>query len=127
MKWTTAGLLGLLAPLALGAPIAQKDEGADEVIQPVAPASGYIITLKPGIESNVSATHLAWASDLQRRTLAKRQEPEGDLKTFDLFDFHGYAGVFDEETIAEIEASDEVGIRILSLTHDTETVIGCSR
>lgn len=111
MKWTTATtFLGLLAPyLASGAPVAQKDEAADQpVVQPVEPATGYIITLKPGIAANESATHIAWAGDLQRRGLVRRQESVQDLKAFDLFDFHGYAGVFDEETIAEIEASEEV-------------------
>lgn len=111
MKWTTATtFLGLLAPyLTSGAPLAQKDETADQpVVQPVEPATGYIITLKPGIAANESATHIAWAGDLQRRGLAKRQEADQDIKTFDLFDFHGYAGVFDDETIAEIEGSEEV-------------------
>lgn len=111
MKWTTTTtFLGLLAPfLVAGAPVAQKDKAYDEpVYQPVEPATGYIITLKPGIAVNESATHIAWAGDLQRRGLVKRQEDDQDLKTFDLFDYKGYAGVFDEETIAEIEASDEV-------------------
>lgn len=109
MKWTTTAAL-LFAPLlASAAPVAQKDQSGDvPVNQPVEPATGYIVTLKPGIAVNESATHIAWAGDLQRRGLAKRQEPEEDLKTFDLFEFQGYAGVFDEETIAEIEASDEV-------------------
>jgi hypothetical protein len=111
MKWTTrTAWLGLLAPLlAAGAPLAQKNDAHDApVVQPVEPATGYIITLKPGIAANESATHLAWAGDLQRRGLIKRQEEGEDLKTFDLFDYKGYAGVFDEETIAEIESSDEV-------------------
>ena len=111
MKWTTTtAFLGLLAPfLVAGAPVAQKDKAHDEpIVQPVEPATGYIITLKSGIAANDSATHLAWAGDLQRRGLVKRQEEAQDLKTFDLFDYQGYAGVFDEETIAEIQASDEV-------------------
>jgi oryzin len=111
MKWTTkTTLLGLLAPLLVaGAPLAQKDTAKDApVVQPVEPATGYIVTLKPGIAAN-----LAWAGDLQRRGLVKRQEEGQDLKTFDLFDYHGYAGVFDEETIAEIEASEEVRHSIL--------------
>lgn len=110
MKWTSAAtFLGLLAPhLASGAPIAQSDDPDAPVVQPVEPATGYIITLKPGIAANESQTHIAWAGDLQRRGLAKRQEADQDLKTYDLFDFHGYAGVFDDETIAEIEASEEV-------------------
>lgn len=110
MKWTTrAAILGLLAPfLASTAPVAQKDQANDEpIVQPVEPGTGYIVTLKAGIAVNESATHLAWAGDLQRRGLVKRQEEDQDLKTFDLFDYQGYAGVFDEETIAEIEASDE--------------------
>lgn len=110
MKWTSAAtFLGLLAPhLASGAPIAQSDDPDQPVVQPVEPATGYIITLKQGIAANESQTHIAWAGGLQRRGLAKRQEPDQDLKTYDLFDFHGYAGVFDDDTIAEIEASEEV-------------------
>lgn len=111
MKWNTrTAFLGLLAPfMVAGAPIAQKDTGKDQpVVQPAEPAAGYIVTLKAGIAANESATHLAWAGDLQRRGLVKRQEEDQGLKTFDLFDYHGYAGIFDEQTIAEIEASEEV-------------------
>ena len=109
MKWTTAtSLLSLLPFLASAAPVAQKDASDLPVTQPVQPAQGYIITLKPGIAVNESETHLAWVGDLQRRGLARRQENGEDLKTFDLFSFQGYAGVFDDETISEIAASDEV-------------------
>lgn len=106
MKWAASpALLGLLAPLlALAAPVAQSDK----VVQPVEPAQGYIITLKPGVTVNESATHIAWAGDLQRRGLTRRQEAAEDLKTFDLYDFQGYAGVFDESTIAEIASSEDV-------------------
>ena len=124
MKWTaSATVFGLLAPLlASGAPVAQQDGAADTpVVQPAEPTTGYIVTLKPGIAANESATHIAWAGDLQRRGLVKRQEADQELKTFDLFDYKGYAGVFDEETIAEIEASDEVRLPtdlISQLTED---------
>lgn len=109
MKWTTApAFLGLIAPfLVVGAPVAQQGNDAP-VVQPVEPAASYIVTLKPGVDVNVSASHIDWARDLHRRSLAKRQESEEDLKTFDLFDYQGYAGTFDEETLAEIQASDDV-------------------
>jgi hypothetical protein len=106
----TTALVGLLAPfLATGAPIAQNNTGDDApVSQPVEPAGAYIVTLKSGIEPAASLSHMTWAGDLHRRGLAKRQEEGDDLKTFDLFEFKGYAGLFDEEALAEIEASDDV-------------------
>jgi hypothetical protein len=115
MKWTTSTtFLSVLAPfLAAGAPVPQDAP----VIQPVEPASSYIITLKPGVDVNASATHISWAGDLQRRSLAKRQEQDQELKTFDLFDFKGYAGVFDDDTLAEIEASDEVSYLPVTAKH----------
>jgi hypothetical protein len=111
-------LSGLLAPfLATGAPIAQNDISSDiPVLQPVEPAGAYIVTLKANIEPSASASHMTWAGDLHRRGLTKRQEEGDDLKTFDLFEFKGYAGVFDEEALAEIEASDDVGAPSTSTT-----------
>jgi hypothetical protein len=109
MKWSTAFLLVVAPLLGAGAPVAQEDGNSDVPIsQPTVPATGYIVSLKSGIAADASASHMAWAGDLQRRALAKRQEPEEDLKTFNLFDFQGYAGVFDAETVAEIQARDEV-------------------
>lgn len=110
MKWTSTAVIGLLAPfLVFGAPIAPEKRDANEPgVEPVAPAGSYIVTLKSGIETNTSAAHIAWAGDLHRRGLVRRQEPETEIKTFDVFDFHGYAGTFDAEAISAIEASEDV-------------------
>jgi hypothetical protein len=106
MKWTaTMAVAGLLtASNVLAAPIAQSEEDLP-VVQPVMPSQSYIVTLKPGAQMNES---VAWASGLQRRGLARRQETGEDIKTFNLFEFQGYAGTFDEAEAAEIEAQDDV-------------------
>lgn len=101
----SVAVLSAIAGLAMAAPVPQ-----DAV---AAPATKYIITLKPGIDPEVGIQHINWAGDLHRRGIYRREENgtvEEDLKVFKVADFNAYAGSFDEETIAQLKASDEVSL-----------------
>lgn len=99
-------VLSAIASLAMAAPVAQ-----DAAVAPA--TTKYIITLKPGIDPEVGIQHINWAGDLHRRGIYRREENgtvEEDLKVFKVADFNAYAGSFDEETIAQLKASDEVSL-----------------
>lgn len=100
----SVAVLSAIAGLAMAAPVPQ-----DAVAAPA--TTKYIITLKPGIDPEIGISHINYASDLHRRGIYRRQENgtvEEELKVIKVADFNAYAGAFDEETIAELRASDEV-------------------
>ncbi|KAK0744597.1 peptidase S8/S53 domain-containing protein [Apiosordaria backusii] len=90
----------LYVGLTLALPVLKRD-------QPVPIPGKYIITLKPGVAPSHIKTHLSWVKDVHARSLSRRDE-SGIEKVYDALDFHGYAGFFDEGTIAQIRASDDV-------------------
>lgn len=99
-------VLSAIAGMAMAAPVSQ-----DAVAAPA--TTKYIITLKPGIDPEVGIQHINWAGDLHRRGIYRREENdtvEEDLKVFKVADFNAYAGSFDEETIAQLKASNEVSL-----------------
>lgn len=103
----SVAIFSALASLAIAAPLPQDNA-------PSASTTKYIVTLKPGVEADVSVQHIEWAGDLHRRGIYRRQENgtvDEDLKVFKVADFNAYAGSFDEETIAQIKASSEVCCR----------------
>lgn len=95
-----AVLLGALLPAVLGAPtsITKKDD--------IIPGK-FIVTLKPGVDAAAAEAHLNWASDVHKRSFAKRNTA-GIEKKFDIKNWKAYAGEFDEATIAEIKANPDV-------------------
>lgn len=95
-----AVFLGALLPavLAAPAPITKKDD--------VIPGK-FIVTLKPGVDAAAAEAHLNWATDVHKRSFAKR-DTAGIEKKFAIKDWKAYAGEFDEATIAEIKASPDV-------------------
>jgi oryzin len=92
-------LVGILPVLAL--PV--LDSRAANVV----PGS-YIITLKQGITRRDVDSHLSWVDDVHARSLTRR-DTTGVNKLFTISDsFRAYSGSFDESTIQQIEASDQV-------------------
>ncbi|SPO01646.1 related to Alkaline proteinase [Cephalotrichum gorgonifer] len=89
--------LGLLLGAFLGQVAAAPAPAAAVV------ADKYIITLKSDVSSVDS--HVSWAANVHSRSIQKRGS--GVDKVWNKH-FKGYSGQFDEETIEEIRASDEV-------------------
>ncbi|KAJ4118943.1 proteinase B [Fusarium equiseti] len=92
--------LAALLPAVLAAPTEKRQELTS------APDK-YIITLKPeAAEAKVEA-HMAWVTDVHRRSLGKR-DTSGVEKKFNISSWNAYSGEFDDATIAEIKKSPEV-------------------
>lgn len=88
---------GALLPLVNAAPVANP-------VQPRAIPGKYIVTLK---ETADVESHLGWVKDVHARSLGRR-DLAGVEKTFNISDFNGYSGAFDDATIEEIKANDAV-------------------
>ncbi|KAK0662113.1 peptidase S8/S53 domain-containing protein [Cercophora samala] len=88
----------LYVGLTIALPVIKRDE-------PVAIPGKYIVTLKPG--ASHFKTHLSWVKDVHARSLWRRDE-SGIEKVYEAHGYHGYAGSFDEDTIAQIRASEDV-------------------
>ena len=92
--------LGALLPAALAAPTTKRSD--------VIPGK-YIVTLKEGVDAAAAESHISWVSDVHKRGLGKR-DTAGVEKTYDIKDWHAYAGEFDDATIAEIKANPDVSM-----------------
>ncbi|KAJ4360362.1 proteinase B [Didymosphaeria variabile] len=90
-----AFLFGAVLPTALAAPVTKQSD----VIE-----GKYIITLKPEAEVQIQVN---WVNDVHKRSFAKR-DTAGVEHTYDIKTFKGYAGEFDENTLAEIKANPNV-------------------
>ncbi|KAM5352866.1 hypothetical protein ACJ41O_005588 [Fusarium nematophilum] len=105
-------LLAIL-PAVLAAP--KPRQGSDIV------EGKYIITLKPSVIEPQVEDHISWVSDIHSRSLHRRDESGVDKVWTDTF--KGYSGEFDDETIKEIEASDDVisvePVRVIELFQQT--------
>ncbi|KAI3390566.1 hypothetical protein diail_9190 [Diaporthe ilicicola] len=88
---------GALLPFANAAPVASSHQAR-------AIPNKYIVTLK---ETADVESHLGWVKDVHARSLGRR-DLSGVEKTFNISDFNGYSGAFDDATIEEIKASDAV-------------------
>lgn len=76
-----------------------------------APANnnGYIITLKKDIAATGVESHIEWVNHVHARSLGRRDlNLAGVEKTYNVGNFHGYAGAFDAATIAEIRNNPDV-------------------
>jgi oryzin len=92
-----------LVAAALAAPLARGTPRAGSVVP-----NSYIVTLKPELREADVAVHLSWVSDVHKRSLGRR-DLAGVERTYEgVTSFQGYAGTFDEATIAEIRQSPEV-------------------
>jgi oryzin len=90
-------LLGALLPV-YGAPTTKRGAAVVE--------GKYIVTLKKDLVAPQVDSHMSWVSDVHSRSLARRQTSGVD-KIWTT-SFKGYSGEFDEATLEEIKASDEV-------------------
>lgn len=88
---------GALLPFVNAAPVANP-------VQARAIPGKYIVTLK---ETADVESHLGWVKDVHARSLGRR-DLAGVEKTFNISDFNGYSGAFDDATIEEIKANDAV-------------------
>lgn len=97
--------LAALLPIINAAPLPKYDEP----VSTLSVEGKYIVTLKSGSDSTA---HLSWVSGIHARNLAKRANGTaatgGVEKKFNINAWNAYVGHFDAQTIAEIEASDDV-------------------
>lgn len=93
-----------LLPSILAAPIPQNDEPA-----PISVTNKYIVTLKSDTDT---VSHLSWVSDVHARRLSRRQDDgasyAGVVQEYAIDNFKGYSGEFDDATLEEIKARDDV-------------------
>ena len=102
-----AFILGAAAA-ALAAPaIAELPSVADGAQESRIVPGKWIVSLKPDMAAEEREDHFGWVDMVHRRSLSCRQSV-GVEKTFDIGNFHGYVGEFDEDLIAEIGAKAEV-------------------
>ncbi|KAI1639952.1 peptidase S8/S53 domain-containing protein [Biscogniauxia mediterranea] len=94
--------LGALLPAALAAPTI-----VPRLEQRAAIPGKYIVTLKTDATPTEVETHLAWVSDVHKRSLNTRSTA-GVEKTFNISSWSAYAGEFDDATIEEIKNNPEV-------------------
>lgn len=105
--------IAALLPAINAAPLPQGAASDVPVTTVTNPIPGkYIVTLKDNVDLN---SNIAWIEEVHKRSLARRQEtdpdapaPAGIEKTYDMDGLKGYAGAFDDNTIKELEASDDV-------------------
>lgn len=88
---------GALLPFVNAAPVASQPQAR-------AIPNKYIVTLKEAADVE---SHLGWVKDVHARSLGRR-DLSGVEKTFNISDFNGYSGSFDDATIEEIKANDAV-------------------
>ena len=88
---------------AASAAPARVERRAGDVIE-----GSYIITLKSGATSADLESHLSWVSDVHARSL-NRRDLVGIQRTYDgSYNFHGYSGQFDADTIEQIKNDPNV-------------------
>lgn len=95
-------LLGAILPGALGAPVNTDITKLSDIIE-----GKYIVTLKKGVDTAAAESHLEWVADVHKRSLGKR-DTVGIERKYDIKSWKGYAGEFDEATIAQIRESPDV-------------------
>ncbi|KAF3932371.1 Oryzin [Dactylella cylindrospora] len=117
---TTLSFLGAVLPLIAAAPVSSVlDVAPASSAVPQAglvPGKKYIVVLKDTITAQELHDHTIWAGKVQTRNLRKRQEQGSPIsielmgveKTFNINKFKAYAGAFDQDTLDEIEGSEEV-------------------
>jgi len=96
---------------ALGAIPAHTAPVPSSVAGQVVPGK-WIITLKPDADIATVQSHMLRVRDIHTRNLARRglEETGGVEKEYGFGSFKGYSGEFDDATIEELKAMDEVVI-----------------
>jgi len=99
--------LAAVLPLSNAAPVPAPQD--DTAVQTLSVSGKYIVTLKDTADPDA---HVAWVSGVHARSLARRQEGEESIvgveKEYQIDGWKAYVGQFDEATIAEIRASEDV-------------------
>lgn len=102
MTVAAAALLGS----SLAVPFVREGSTASIASQHGKPIPGnYIVTLKDGSTQDVD-THIAWVNSVHARSLNKR-DSHGVSRKYK-GSFKGYAGNFDDSTLAEIRNNADV-------------------
>ena len=120
-KRITLALAGLV-PFIAAAPVANEQSDNSVNVD-----NKYIVTLKSGVSARDIESHLSWVTDVHKRSLTRR-DLAGIEKTYDIGDFHGYAGSFDEETIEQIKNNPDASINLQKLLLEPESnahLLGC--
>ncbi|KAF2713793.1 subtilisin-like protein [Pleomassaria siparia CBS 279.74] len=95
--------------LAQAAPV--TDRATTSTAFPTIPGK-YIITLKPGVDVATISNHRLKVREIHARNIARRGVSEAEIggveHEYGFGTFSGYSGSFDEATIAELSALDEV-------------------
>lgn len=89
--------------------VAVNGHSSEVTVQGGSPIKGkYLIALKPGLRARDLDTHIGWVDGVHRRGLSAQQF-RGIERTYSgKYNFHGYAGHFDEATIATIRKNPQV-------------------
>lgn len=93
--------------LAQAAPLTERASDAFPTIP-----GKWIITLKPDVDVATISSHHVKVREIHARNIARRavseEETGGIEHLYGFGTFNGYSGSFDEATIAELNAMDEV-------------------
>jgi oryzin len=109
--------------LAQAAPVASATEPF-----PTIPGK-WIVTLKPNVDTASVASHHVKVREIHARNIARRsvsvEEIGGVEHQYGFGTFNGYSGSFDDATVAELNALDEVrGAFVLALKTKLTQIIG---
>ncbi|KAL5446768.1 hypothetical protein PMIN07_009802 [Paraphaeosphaeria minitans] len=70
----------------------------------------WIVTLQPDADVATVSSHLVKVREIRARSVGERGDESGEIqRQYGFGMFKGYAGVFDEAMVEELEALPEVG------------------
>ncbi|KJZ76127.1 hypothetical protein HIM_04583 [Hirsutella minnesotensis 3608] len=104
----TALLSSVLATPMLATTLEPQPQRLSKQVNPL--KGKYIIALKPGLHPRDLGNHMEWVDGVHKRSLSA-QEFKGVERTYHgNYNFHGYAGHFDEQTISDIRNNPDVAM-----------------
>jgi hypothetical protein len=72
----------------------------------------WIVTLRPGVDVTTVTSHHVRVREIHARNIARRSVPAGETggveHQYGFGSYNGYSGSFDDATVAELNALDEV-------------------
>lgn len=91
------------------------DHANDDEVVP----NSYIVVLKDSVSANEFKSHVAWATDVHHANVAKRGvTSSGGLKSlYEIGDWKGYSGSFDEDTVKQLVDHEHVCERECTFTY----------